>query len=494
MSQSRLGFSIARGAIKDGVFVPRYYDPRLSERLIRLAESHHLTALRTLLDDGKLHVSTGHEIGKMAYGTGQIPFVRTSDISNWEIKADAKQGVSDAIYATYHRKQDVRPGDVFFVRDGTYLVGQTCMVTEYDLPCLFQSHILRLRLSTQSPFNHFLLLALLNSPTVRSQVRARQFTADIIDTIGNRYLEVLLPVPRDERRRTRISNETRKVVETRAKLREAIRKIPPWAQGLVASLDEPLPESLHQTGEKQGNLGFLLPYSSARNRTFVPRYYDPQIDPELRRLADTHELVRLGSLVKDNIVSWSTGCEPGKMAYGTGLTPFIRTSDISNWELKADPKQSVSDDIYQRYRAKQDVRAEDILVVRDGTYLVGTSCILTEHDTNILYCGGIYKLRVNRKKEIDPYLLLALLNTPITHRQIRAKQFTRDIIDTLGTRLFEVVLPIPRDTELRQRIADETRETVQTRARFRSRIGQIALEVEGLTTVPEEVKELVESP
>jgi 5-formyltetrahydrofolate cyclo-ligase len=373
------------------------------------------------------------------------------------------------------------------------LVGQTCMVTQYDLPCLFQSHILRLRLSERPPFNQFLFLALLNSPTVKLQIRARQFTADIIDTIGNRYREVLLPVPRDEKRRTDIANETRNVVETRSKLREAIRKIPLWAQGVIGGLGKPVPEPLGQMERGQGHSGFLLPYSNVRNLIFVPRYYDPHIDSELQSLAETHQLIPLANLVKQKVVSWSTGIEPGKMAYGTGPVPFIRTSDISNWELKADPKQSVSKELYEQHGVKQDVQAEDIFVVRDGTYLVGTSCFLTEHDTRILYCGGIYKLRVNKKDELDPYLLLALLNTPIVRRQMRAKQFTRDIIDTLGKRLFEVVLPVPKDAKLREAIASETRKTVQTRVRLRNRTREIALEVEGLTSVPEEAKELLES-
>lgn len=493
MSQDHLGFAVAYNAVRNSIFVPRYYNPEVSERLIRLRESHDLIALSTLLKDGKLHVSAGHEIGKMAYGTGEIPFIRTSDISNWEIKADPKQGVSEEIYAKYSSKQDVNEGDIFFVRDGTYLVGQTCMVTRYDLPCLFQSHILRLRLSEQPPFNQFLFLALLNSPTVKLQIRARQFTADIIDTIGNRYREVLLPVPKDEKQRNDIANETRDVVETRAKLREVIRKIPLWAQGIIGGLDEPVPEPLGQIEKGEGHPGFLLPYSNVRNLVFVPRYYDPHIDSELKSLAETHQLVPLANLVKQKVVSWSTGIEPGKMAYGTGPVPFIRTSDISNWELKADPKQSVGEELYEHHRVKQDVQAEDIFVVRDGTYLVGTSCILTEHDTKILYCGGIYKLRVDKKDELDPYLLLALLNTPIVRRQMRAKQFTRDIIDTLGKRLFEVVLPIPKDAKVRDQIAKETRETVQTRVRLRNRTKEIALEVEGLTSVPEEAKELLEA-
>ena len=74
------------------------------------------------------------------------------------------------------------------------------------------------------------------------------------------------------------------------------------------------------------------------------------------------------------------------------------------------------------------------------------------------------------------------MNAPIVRRQMRAKQFTRDIIDTLGKRLFEVLLPIPKDTELAARIAKETRSVIDTRAKLRDRTKEIALEVEGRDT------------
>jgi len=218
--------------------------------------------------------------------------------------------------------------------------------------------------------------------------------------------------------------------------------------------------------------------SGVRNGIFIAKYYDPQIEKDLRALAATHALVPLSDLIKSRTLAWDTGIEIGKMAYGTGPIPFIRTSDISNWELKGDPKQNISQEIYEEN--KQDLQAEDIFIVRDGTYLVGTSCILTEHDTKVLYCGGIYKLRSNDKKKLDPYLLLALLNAPIVRRQMRAKQFTRDIIDTLGKRLFEVVLPIPKDSKVRQKIAEETRRVIETRIHLRNRAKEIALEVEGI--------------
>jgi hypothetical protein len=105
------------------------------------------------------------------------------------------------------------------------------------------------------------------------------------------------------------------------------------------------------------------------------------------------------------------------------------------------------------------------------TYLVGkrlTGMI------RILYCGGLYKIRVEKKDEFDPYLLLAILNCPIVKRQMRDKQFTRDVIDTLGKRIFEVILPIPKDNGLRERIARETRETVIARVALRDKAKQIS--------------------
>ena len=81
-----LAYKINSREIVNQIFIPKYYDPELKRDLSFLEESHSLLSLGDLLDAGDITVQTGHEIGKMAYGTGNIPFVRTSDITNWEIK------------------------------------------------------------------------------------------------------------------------------------------------------------------------------------------------------------------------------------------------------------------------------------------------------------------------------------------------------------------------------------------------------------------------
>lgn len=52
----------------------------------------------------------------------KIPIVRIFDFSDWEIKADVKQGVSEEIYQHYAECEDVQIGDILLVRDGTYIL------------------------------------------------------------------------------------------------------------------------------------------------------------------------------------------------------------------------------------------------------------------------------------------------------------------------------------------------------------------------------------
>ncbi len=236
----------------------------------------------------------------------------------------------------------------------------------------------------------------------------------------------------------------------------------------------------------EDHLGFVLSSDALRNRILVPKYYNPELEAELKRLRRTHELVSVGDLLQGGVLEVDTGVEVGKMAYGTGSIPFIRTSDLSNWEIKADFKHGVSQQVYDTHKTKSDVVADDILLVRDGTYLIGTTAIVTPSDLPMLIQSHIYRLRVVKRGELSPWLLLACLNAPVVRRQIRAKQFTQDIIDTLGKRLFEVLLPMPREAATRRGIAEETQRVVETRVQLRNRAKEIALEVQGGEQAPKE--------
>lgn len=208
------------------------------------------------------------------------------------------------------------------------------------------------------------------------------------------------------------------------------------------------------------HLGFVITENEIINNIYLPKYYNPEIKDKLESLAETHNVVSIGELEKKGIITISTGDEVSKESYGTGNIPFIRTSDIANWEIKLDPKQGLSREIYDKFKNKQDVRPNDILMVRDGTYLVGTCAIITEDDKEIVFQSHIYKIRVEKPEQLNPLLLLTMLSCPLVKSQIFAKRFTQDIIDTLGERIHEILLPIPKDQKEQKSIIDKVKRII----------------------------------
>lgn len=241
---------------------------------------------------------------------------------------------------------------------------------------------------------------------------------------------------------------------------------------------------------KRDHLGFYLHSKKIRKQILVPKYYNPEIDRNLKALESTHDLLSLGSLVDAGIVSIATGIEIGKMAYGTGTIPFIRTSDLSNWEIKADFKHGVSEDLYEEVKHGCDVAPGDMLMVRDGTYLIGTSAFVTANDLPMLFQSHIFRIRVIKPRQVDPYLLFVCLNSPIVKAQIRSKQFTQDIIDTLGNRVLELLLPLPREKKVKDDCVTRAREIIERRAKYRDEARSLPTELQGkwLEEIDEELE------
>jgi hypothetical protein len=426
---SHLHFTIARRRLTGRVLIPKFYDPDLDSAASVASKIFDLPLLSDVLTPGRRGSQLGVWLPRENYGSGSIPFIRTSDFFHWRIRSDFKKGVSEEVYARYKHRIDIQPNDILFVAHGTYLIGDVALVSESDLPMLLQDHVYRLRVRPESKVDPYLLLAALSTRFVRRQVRARQFSAEIIDKIGERHLSIRVPVPKDAKTRQRVVEIVRTILELHATVKDLIAK--------ATTTDRtPGPRAVSHYGFQQRRARLI-------NRILIPRYYDPELESDLKtaEVTDGQPWTTLGQLVDSGVLSVSTGVEVGKMAYGTGTIPFIRTSDLVNWELFRDPTQGVSEQIYGAYTPKGTLQEGDIVVVRDGTYLVGSSALVLKEDLPALFCGGLFRLRAVKKEGLSTEALLGLLNLPLVRRQMRSKQFTRDVIDTLGPRLLEVRVP-----------------------------------------------------
>ena len=180
----------------------------------------------------------------------------------------------------------------------------------------------------------------------------------------------------------------------------------------------------------------------------VPRYYDITPQQELSTEAERlgAELLSLGEMVERGYVKIRKGQEVGAEAYGSGDNPFVRTSDIANYEVSIDPTRSVSDDVYLEYAPQQRLKPGDILMVSDGRYRIGRTALLNEHNFRCIVQSHIRIISVTKKCPITSIELLYLLSLPMVTHQIRNFIFIQSTLGALGRRLYEIRVPIPRRT------------------------------------------------
>lgn len=221
---SRKCFTIERSAVTDDIYIPGYYDPEIEDELnsFRSDPKYNLMSIGELLKKGVIEIRRGNEIGSDKYGTGNIPFIRTSDIVNWEIKADPIKSVSEEVYREFSRTQDVRAGDILLVSDGTFLIGRSAMLGEDDARILIQSHVKKIRVLDDSVIDPFYLFYLLNLPIFKKQVLAKVFVQATISTLGNRLYEILLPVLVDKKEQKVFSKKVSDILNRKWKIRREI--------------------------------------------------------------------------------------------------------------------------------------------------------------------------------------------------------------------------------------------------------------------------------
>lgn len=176
--------------------VPRYYlqQEQMPAQEAALTRGAPVCSLGDLVARAIVGIRKGHEVGSAAYGTGEIPFVRTSDLANFEISSDPTTAVGEEVYAAYAPLQRLRPGDILMVVDGRYRIGATALLTPHNCRCLIQSHLRAITVLDSAAVAPHELLFALNLPSVRLHIRNLVFVQSTLGTLGGRLLELRIPI------------------------------------------------------------------------------------------------------------------------------------------------------------------------------------------------------------------------------------------------------------------------------------------------------------
>lgn len=140
---------------------------------------------------------------------------------------------------------------------------------------------------------------------------------------------------------------------------------------------------------------------------FSPQFSNPLFNNTIKVL-EKFETRLLSELVKHY-----KGSEVGSDNYNLYTdkidsdVPFIRTSDIVNYEVDNYPDFFIADEIYQELN--QEVKPLDIIFSKDGS--VGNVAMLTEAD-KVIIGSGFLILRTLEDSDINPYYIFCALSIP----------------------------------------------------------------------------------
>jgi len=189
-----------KGIAKDLYYlVPRYCQESNTQKIQlngSITEFMGIFSFSELIEKKYISVRKGNEIGSEAYGTGDIPFIRTSDIANLEITNDPTKSVSEDYYEKYKKMQELKEFDILMVADGRYRIGKTAILIGDKTKSVVQSHVKIIRVLPAAPFNAFELLYILNQLYVVNQIRNLIFVQSTLGSLGSRINELLIPIPK----------------------------------------------------------------------------------------------------------------------------------------------------------------------------------------------------------------------------------------------------------------------------------------------------------
>lgn len=233
-----------------------------------------------------------------------------------------------------------------------------------------------------------------------------------------------------------------------------------------------IPLIIEEFNEKKNKkYTFKTPSSVAKeNGIYVPRYYWQTRDKEVKEIAkkENLELITIQKLIDEGVIAYFDGHgSPQAENKGRGDIPYIRVSDIVNWEIYKDPTSKIPENVYEEFLTpKKIIKEGDILYVRRGSYRIGGVAMVSPFDTKVLLTREILVLRGNNKNNpynIDPYYLLYLLS----HRLVAMQTFNKVLIETtlpnIADRWKELGLPIHKDKDKRLEISERMKSVIKSK-------------------------------
>lgn len=215
---------------------------------------------------------------------------------------------------------------------------------------------------------------------------------------------------------------------------------------------------------------FTVNVNDIKKDIYVPRYYWNKKIKGLEEEAKKRnlELVSVKELIDKGIIKKFRGHgAPPSEFKGRGEVPYVRAGDIVSWEIYKNPMAGVPYEVYKAVKGNGvDLKPEDIVFVKEGSYRIGSVALLSKFDTNILLNHHSLVFRVVKEDNeygIDAFYLLYLFSHELTQKQLFNKVLIDTTLPNIGDRWEELRLPVAKNKNEREEIKKKIKSAFEKR-------------------------------
>ncbi len=396
------------------------------KELIEKFENDNTVNLVSLGKEGLiLEITDGEHNGQEFFNDG-ILFIKNSSIKDFGIS------VFDGFYVSKEKHEMMKRSalqeeDILFTTIGH--LGSAAIVPQGFEAANINQNLVRIKVNKDN-INPYYLTAFLNSTFVREQINYL-FTGNIQSILTYpkiKSIKIILP---QKEIQEEVEKKYKKAIELEREALLIIKNTQEYIKECL-KIDDIIHKKMKDFSVSKNDL--------SKKTVWLPSYYNPKYDIILNYFKDNFKYKRLG---EKGFLNINSGDEVGSDAYINYLEksendlPFIRTSDLYNYQLDMCPDNYV--DALVLDELKQNVEMGDLLYTNDGK--IGEMAIVN-NPSKVVVQSHVKILKSLDKKIPIEYVFAMLSIEEIGKYQAEKNTVIQSTIPTLANRLKDFIIPI----------------------------------------------------
>lgn len=202
-NRTDIGFYPESEAIGKDIFVPKYHDRTINDEILNLVKTNKNLSIKTLGDLvqlGFIEVTNGHGSPSSDQRVGEIPYIKVSDLRAGSVNINPTNMIPIALAQQFWRgdSSGLRPYDLISPERASKNIGEFCILMPGQQNIVLTKEVIIIRATENAPFSQFFLMWALSLSAVRKQWERIIFMQTNREDVGNRMMEILIPIANTE--------------------------------------------------------------------------------------------------------------------------------------------------------------------------------------------------------------------------------------------------------------------------------------------------------